>query len=250
MTNPRTLTVRSLTLGVGVVLLAGGCGNDSTESVIEEIVEQQGGGDVDLDLDGDGGFSIDTEEGGITIDDDGNFVVTGPDGEVITGEAGTDGDGGFSVDAEGGGVSIDDDGNFVVTGPDGEVLTGEAGADGDFNVEGEDGGLSISSGSELPSEWPAEVAKPDGLAIESSTVIGSDGEQAISLYGSAGTDPAAFLDSYSATLISSGFELTGSLGTGGNATRLLTNGTWGISIGAGGIGGSEQTVSVTLFKES
>lgn len=211
MTNPRTLTVRSLTLGVGVVLLAGGCGDDSTESVIEEIVEQQGGGDVDLDLDGDGGFSIDTEEGGITIDDDGNFVVTGPDGEVLTGEAGTD---------------------------------------GDFNVEGEDGGLSISSGSELPSEWPAEVAKPDGLAIEGSTVIGSDGEQAISLYGSAGTDPAAFLDSYTATLISSGFELTGSLGTGGDATRLLTNGTWGISVGAGGIGGSEQTVSITLFKES
>ncbi|MBV1893708.1 MAG: hypothetical protein KUG57_06635 [Ilumatobacteraceae bacterium] len=213
MTNPCALPIRSLALGAGLILLTAACGDDSTESVIEEIIEQQGGGDVDLDLDLDG-----------------------------------DGNGGFSIETEEGGITVDDDGNFVVTGEDGEVITGEAGSDGDFSIESDDGELSVNQGTELPSEWPADIVKPAGLAIQSSSVIGVDDEVAITLLGSAGTDPAAFVDNFSAALISSGFEQTANFEGQGNTTRILTNGTWGVSIGATGTG--DDLVTVTLFKES
>jgi hypothetical protein len=120
-------------MGLGVLTACG----DSAENGIEQLIESQGGGDVDLDLDGDGGFSVQTEEGGMTIDEDGNFVVTDENGDVVTGNVDVDGDG--------------------------------------VTVESEDGSFSSGAGSELPDDWPGEIPEPDGLEIMSGSTI-SDGD--------------------------------------------------------------------------
>lgn len=131
----------------GTVLALSACGN-ATESGVERLIESQGGGDVDLDLDGDGGFSVQTEEGGMSIDEDGNFVITDADGSVVTGNA----------DSE----------------------TGE------FTAESDDGSFRIDASGEIPEEWPSDVPSPEGIEGASSTVTQSATELAITVTGQAG----------------------------------------------------------------
>jgi hypothetical protein len=123
----------------------GACGR-ATESGLERLIESQAGGDVDLDLDGDGGFSIQTEEGGIVVDEDGNFVVTDERGQVVTGRAN------------------DDDG---------------------FSAETEDGSFRMDMSGDFPDEWPSDVPRPGGIDELSSTVQQSADELVIILTGQA-----------------------------------------------------------------
>jgi hypothetical protein len=132
---------------IGIAIGFSACGN-ATESGVEQLIESQGGGDVDLDLDGDGGFSVQTEEGGMSIDEDGNFVITDADGSVVTGNA----------DSETGG----------------------------FTAESEDGSFRIDASGEIPEEWPSDVPSPEGIEGASSTVTQSATELAITVTGQAG----------------------------------------------------------------
>jgi flagellar basal body rod protein FlgG len=131
---------------IGIVITFTACGN-AAESGVEQLIESQGGGDVDLDLDGDGGFSVETEEGGMSIDEDGNFVITDADGSVVTGNA----------DSE----------------------------SGDFTAETEDGSFRIDASGEIPEEWPSDVPSPEGIDGASSTVSQSATELAITVTGQA-----------------------------------------------------------------
>jgi hypothetical protein len=131
---------------VAVAAVAMSACGDSAESGLEKAIEQQSGGNVDINTD-DGGFSIETEDGSMTVDADGNFVITDENGETITGNA--DGDTG-SVD-----------------------------------VEGEDGSFSGGATTELPDEWPSDVPTPDGLTIASAFVVSDTGYDAITVSGTA-----------------------------------------------------------------
>jgi len=173
----------------GCTLAFTACGN-ATESGIEKLIESQGGGDVDLDLDGDGGFSVQTEEGGMSIDEDGNFIITDADGSVVTGNA----------DAE----------------------TGE------FNVESEDGSFSAGATTELPEQWPGDIPEPNGLAITSATVIDSDTEQAITVSGSVEDD--GFVESYASALESAGFNEDSTFKSDGTINNAYSNDTWTIGV--------------------
>ena len=147
----RTTTIARLGIAIGaagIVIGFTGCGGDATESGVEQLIESQGGGDVDLDLDGDGGFSVQTEEGGMSIDEDGNFVITDADGSVVTGNA----------DSE----------------------------SGEFTAESEDGSFRIDASGEIPEEWPSDVPSPEGIEGASSTVTQSSTELAITVTGQAG----------------------------------------------------------------
>lgn len=145
---PNTLRRPQITLAaVGIVIALSACG-DATESGVEQLVESQGGGDVDLDLDGDGGFAVQTEEGGMSIDEDGNFVITDADGSVVT----------CNADSETGG----------------------------FTAESEDGSFRIDASGEIPEEWPSDVPSPEGIEGASSTVTQSTTELAITVTGQAG----------------------------------------------------------------
>lgn len=78
---------------VTVALALAGCGKAAenlAERGLEEAIERESGGEVDIDLGG-GGFNVETDEGSIRVGDDGSFVIEGQDGQVITGDA--DGDG-------------------------------------------------------------------------------------------------------------------------------------------------------------
>ncbi len=137
---------RVIVVAAGFAMALSACGN-ATETGIEQLIESQGGGDVDLDLDGDGGFSVQTEEGGMSIDEDGNFVITDADGSVVTGNA----------DSE----------------------------SGEFNMESEDGSFRVDASGEIPEEWPSDVPRPEGVAEASATVTQSSEELAITVTGRA-----------------------------------------------------------------
>ena len=172
----------------GITFLAG-CG-DSAENGIEEAIERQSGGDVDVDLDSDGGFSIQTEDGSMTIDEDGNFVITDDNGETITGQAGAD--------------------------------------DGEFNVESDDGSFSAGATTELPDDWPTAIPEPDGLAVSGASVIGSDTERVITVSGS--VDGDGFVDSYGTALESAGFTQDSTFESGDTVNRVYSNGDWNVGI--------------------
>lgn len=185
----------------GVVLLGGACSN-AAESGLENLIEEQGGGDVDLDLDGDGGFSIETEDGSMSIDEDGNFVVTDENGDTIT---------------------------------------GQADEDGGVNIESEDGSFTSGSTTELPDQWPAEIPQPDGLAIESATVIGSEDDQSITVSGTA--QSADFVDDYAMQLESAGFTQESTFESDGTVNRVYVNNPWTVGVVYFG-DGDRTTISV------
>lgn len=165
------------------------CGG-ATESGLEQLIESQGGGNVDLDLDGDGGFSIQTEEGGMSIDEDGNFVVTDEDGNVVTGDVDTD--------------------------------------SGEMNIETEDGSFSSGATTELPDDWPVEIPEPNGLSIASASVIGSDTEQAITVSGT--VDSEGFVESYASALTSAGFEETSTFKADSTINNVYTSDRWTVGL--------------------
>ncbi len=192
-----------------LTLAAVGCGKSPTEIGLEKIIESQTGGDVDLDLDGDGGFSIQTEDGSMTIDEDGNFAVVGRDGEVVTG----------SGDSE-----------------------------GNMTFEGEDGSFTMSQGSDIPDEWPSAVPVPEGLAVTSSSVMGNDANgSAITLAGTA-DDGEAFASDYSAALEAAGFESESEFSSDGMYSASYSNDAWGVTFGFTDYDGAHQ-VNVTVYSQ-
>ena len=140
------------------------CGK-AAETGLEKVIEQQGGGNVDINTD-DGGLSIQTEDGSMTIDEDGNFVITDENGESITGNA--------DADSE------------------------------SFNVETEDGSFRSGATSEIPELWPDDVPTPDDLAIIAAFSVDTPDGASIQLTGSS-NDPESFVNDYIAQLESAGF---------------------------------------------
>jgi hypothetical protein len=86
MTTSRSTTRSVASLAVAVALVASaGCGKAAekvAERATEEAIENQVGGNVDLDVDGDGGVRIETEEGTYEADGQGNVNIETEDGSI------------------------------------------------------------------------------------------------------------------------------------------------------------------------
>ncbi len=197
-----------IVLGLAGLALTFTACESASEDGIEQLVESQGDGDVDIDLDGGDGFSVETEDGSMTVDEDGNFVVTDGDGSVVTGNADTE--------------------------------TGEV------KIESEDGSFSSGATTELPDEWPADVPEPDGLAITSASVIGSDTEQAINVTGT--IDGDGFVESYGAALESAGFNEDSTFESDGTISNTYSNDNWTVGVVSTGSEGERQ-VNVSIYSQ-
>lgn len=207
--QPRTARRPLITLGlVGFALTFTAC-ESAGEAGLEKLIESESGGDVDLDLNGDGGISVQTEDGGMSVDENGNLVVTDADGSVVTG----------NIDAE----------------------------TGDVSIQSEDGSFSSGSTTELPDEWPSEIPEPDGLAITSATVIGSDTEQAFTVIGTVAGD--GFVDSFGSALVDAGFNEDSTFTSDGTINNVYSNASWSVSVAYYG----EQTdnqATISVFTNS
>jgi hypothetical protein len=169
-------TVRRATVAAAAVLglVLGACSTeDVAERVAEKAIEQQledeGGGDVDLDL------------------GDGQVRIEGEDGEEVVVDIDEDGEGNVSIQGSGSQgdveMSFGDDGVSVISTPEGEFRTG----------------------TELPDDFPAGVPVPDGMTIESAaTMSGADGTTFV-INGTVAGDFAGATDAYASALEAAGF---------------------------------------------
>jgi hypothetical protein len=209
MTERRLPVTRfALVMAAGVTVMLSAC-SDAAETGIEQLIEQQGGGNVDIDSD-DGSFSIQTEDGSMTVDENGNFVITDENGETITGNA------------------------------DGE--------DGSFAVESEDGSFSSGSTSELPEDWPADVPTPDGMTITTASSMEATDGSAIQLSGTT-DDPASFVADYTAQLESSGFTAQADAVYEGeeNWAAVYENSSYTVVLNVVAFGGETPVVGLGVF---
>lgn len=182
----RSGALRLVASMAAISAVATGCG-DLAENLVEEGVEQaieaESGEEFELDFNGEDGMRIETDEGTMTIDEDGNFVIEGPDGEVITGETSEDG--------------------VTVTNEDGdEVLTIDE-EDGVITSETEDG--SFTAGPGVPDDWPASVPTPEGLSDANGSSVTGGGEVLISVSGSPDGSAVDYFDSYESRLEGAGY---------------------------------------------
>lgn len=182
------------------------------EEGVERAVESDSGEDVELDFDSDDGtFSIETDEGSVSVDgDEGSFVVETEDG-TFEGSGNEDG--------------------YVVEGDDGTVLDADFDEDdGSVRIETEDGTFAAGSGEGDWELWPSAVARPE--FVDAATVAGQeqDGSVWVVATGSIDTDVQTAADDYIATL--DGFEVTGTYSADGHELIELSNGEYLVGVSA------------------
>lgn len=180
----------------GMMLSMSACGaiaEKITEEGAERIIEAETGENIELDINGDGGISLQSDEGGFSLNEEGEFVITDADGSVFSGSAGEDGL-----------VVFDDDGNPVVN-----VGVDANGDTGEITIQGEDGEAVYRVVTEIPAEWPGDVPRPDGLVVEGGSFAQAEGETFMTLIGSPNGSAIDFTNAYGAAIEAAGFAETG-----------------------------------------
>ena len=197
----------------GALLLTAGCGKAAdkiAERAAEEAVENAAGGG-NLDISGDG-FTFESEDGTVSyeVDEDGNVVMKGPDGEVIT---------------------ADSDGNMTMSGEDGDST------------------FTSGENAELPEGWPEYMALPDGASITTAATT-ADGEQKIgTVTAEVDGDVKEIYETYKSAIEDEGFEISDSFtnsSSGDLGTISGEKGDVSVTVYVGeGDGGATITLSVS-----
>jgi hypothetical protein len=221
-----TTTYRTAGLAIAaIVVLANACSNSGEEG-LEQLIEQQSGEDVEIDF-SDDGFDIQTDEGSFSVDDEGNFVAVGEDGEVITGD----------INADDNSINIEsDDGNVVIEG-DGET--------GSVQISGDEGDISFESSQSIPDSWPADVPQPTGLTILAATTFDDGTDSGITVVGTTTVSAAEYLASYGPMLEGAGLSQSTLIESEGNVQAFYENDVWFVSV-FGGSNDGETNVSIGL----
>ena len=221
---------RIIGAGATLALVATGCsGEDATESIIEQAIENESGEDVDIDF-GDGGFSVESEDGSFSLDEDGNLVIIGEDGEEITG-------------------TFDDEG-FTIEGEDGEEITGSfddgGGDDGSFTLETDEGTITAGSATEVPDTWPPVVPVPTEFPIETASSFTSGDQLNVTVGGNSPDGPAA-VEAYSAKLLAAGFENQSTFTSNDSSNSSFVQGDLTVSVSAFNNGDGTWLTSVVVL---
>ncbi|WP_395153841.1 hypothetical protein [Ilumatobacter sp.] len=214
-------TTRRRALGAvaaaGLMLSMSACGaiaEKITEEGAERIIEAETGENVELDINGDGGISVQSGEGGFSLNEDGEFVLTDADGSVFS---------------------------------------GSAGEDGQVTVESEDGESFYRVVTEIPAEWPNGVPRPDGLIIDTGSFVKAEGETLMTLLGSPNGSAIDFTNAYGATLGAAGFTETGRFDSetdgGSAAQRTYESASWALNI-SGYVDDSGNVVNLSLVSKT
>ena len=208
----RWMMVATVTAVVAVVATTGCSGEDLAERVIENRIEQEAGGDVDIDFD-DGDLSIKTEDGefSIDVDEDGDGNVS------ISGESE---DGEFSIESEG----------------------------GDTVIKSEEGTIIGSTSGDLPDGFPDSVPVPEGFEIQASQSMSTAEGTSYILSGTIDESPSDVADQLIADLESSGYEQVQSTTTPEGAFVIYDDGEYVVSgvIAPEGADGSASNLSMTV----
>lgn len=104
---------------------------------------------------------------------------------------------------------------------------------GEVQIETEDG--SISTGSELPDDFPEDVPLPEGAEITSSVSSSSaDGGDGWNVTGTLSDADDSTFDDIVSMFRDDGWdvtnEVTGESGSGQSSSAILENGTWSVSV--------------------
>lgn len=120
---------------ISLTVLASCGGDNLAESIVEQAVEQGSGEDIDIDIDDNGSFSVESKDGelSVEVDSDGNISMSG-------------------------------------VGADGETVDVETDADGEIQAETANGDQLVA-GTELPDDFPLPL--PDGFTVEVSQRVQS-----------------------------------------------------------------------------
>jgi hypothetical protein len=231
----RTTTAAALLAGASLALAA--CGDSSTsETAIEEILEQATGDDADIDL-SDGEIKVQTEEGEVQIEfdeEDGSFEMSVDGSQVVDAQ----------VDGESGEINIaTDDGEATIdVDEDGE---------GSMEITGEDGetAIDVNTGSgEIPDDWPSGIPAPEDLAIEGSSTFASGDDIVVSVTGTADAD---WIENYGATVESAGLSESSRMETQESLNLFYEGNGWVVTIFGtdSGDGQWDVVVSATVMPE-
>jgi hypothetical protein len=201
------------------------CSN-AAENGLEKLIENETGEDVQIDLNGEGGISLQTDEGSLQIGEDGSFVVQGQDGQVFTGQASDDG--------------------ITVEGEDGSAVFQANGDNGGVTFQSEDGSGSVSGGPGMPAEWPAGVPVPEGLTDVNNSVIINDTDMFVSVIGKAPQGAGPYFETYGAAVEASGFNRTTFFESDGARTATYEGNGYEISLFTNN---DSNDVSVTVSKQ-
>ena len=242
LSNPAsTAAVRRRAMGAvaaaGLMFSMSACGaiaEKIAEEGAERIIEAETGENIELDINGDGGISVQSDDGGFSLNEDGEFVVTDADGSVFSGSAGEDGV-----------VVFDQDGNPIV-----DVDIDANGETGQVTLQGEDGESVYRVETEIPSEWPNNVPRPDDLVIDTGSYVKADVETLMTLIGSPSGSAIDFTNAYGAALGAAGFTETGRFdseaSSGSTAQRTYESEAWTLNIN-GFVDDSSNVVSISLI---
>jgi hypothetical protein len=227
-------------IAAGLILSMSACGaiaEKITEEGAERIIEAETGENVELDINGDGGISVRSAEGGFSLNEDGEFVITDAEGSVLSGSAG-----------ESGLVVFDEDGNPVV-----DVDVDANGETGQVTLQGEDGESFYRVVTEIPAEWPNSVPRPEGLAIDMGSVIKAEGVTLMTLIGSPNGSAIDFTNAYGAALGAAGFTEASRFDSdtdgGTSALRTYESDAWTLNI-SGSVDNSGNIVNLSLTSKT
>lgn len=225
----RSLMIAGAAIAAFSMSACGAVAEKIAEEGAERIIEHESGEDVEIDFNGDGGISVQTEDGSVRIGEDGSFEVVGEDGEVFTGQAG-------------------EDGSFTVEGEDGSAVINVDGDNADISISGEDGeDGSYRVGEGVPAEWPSELPAPQGLADIQHSVSNFDGEVALTIHGSSAQTASDFASQYHAQLEASGYERTFLTDSEGFVSAIFEGSNWSVNTSSSDNGDGTSTLAVTLI---
>lgn len=196
---------------IGLALVATSCGGEQiAERIAENRIEAEGGGDVDIDLDG-GNFSVKTEDGEFSIktDDDGNVSIQG---------GGENGDESFTIDSENGETVVESDGGTAV----------------------------FTQGGDLPDGFPSDIPVPSDMAIIYAQAANSEDGQAFSIAGSSSMSLDDVIADTQAGLESAGYDEMQVTTTPDGALLTYRGDTHDVMVVIGTGGDSETSVTMNV----